>query len=209
MPEPGNPQVDAFLATGCGRCSLFNTPQCKVHRWPEVLVRLREILLESALTEEVKWGVPCYTWQGTNVVLLSALKDCCTISFQKGVLLPDPRGLLQKPGPNTQAGRLIRFTAAEQVRALESDLRAYIVAAIEVEKAGLRVTTPNHPEPIPEELQLRLDQLPTLREAFFALTPGRQRGYILYFSDPKQSKTRFARIEKCLPQILAGKGLHD
>jgi uncharacterized protein YdeI (YjbR/CyaY-like superfamily) len=204
-----NPGVDAYLTTGCGRCSLFNTPQCKVHRWPAILTRLRGILLESPLTEEVKWGVPCYTWQGGNVILLSALNDCCTLSFLKGALLPDPQGLLQKPGPNTQAARLLRFTAVEEVGAIESALRTFIGQALEVEKAGLRVETPRNPEPIPEQLQHKLDELPALREAFFALTPGRQRAYILYFSDPKQIKTRFARIEKCLPQILAGKGLHE
>lgn len=209
MTTPPNPGVDAYLATGCGRCQLFNTPQCKVHRWSEVLIQLRGILLESELTEEVKWGVPCYTWQGSNVILLSALKDCCTLSFLKGALLPDPQGLLHKPGPNSQTARLIRFTAVEQVGALQSELRAYIGQSLEVEKAGLRVETPRNPEPIPEELQHKLDELPALREAFLALTPGRQRAYVLYFSAAKQSNTRAARVAKSVARILEGKGLHD
>ena len=204
-----NPGVDAYLATGCGRCQLFNTPRCKVHRWSAVLARLRGILLESSLTEEVKWGVPCYTWQGGNVILLSALNDCCTLSFLKGALLPDPKGLLQKPGPHSQTARLIRFTAVEQIGALEPELRSVIGQALEVEKAGLRVETPRNPEPIPQELQQTLDQLPALREAFFALTPGRQRAYILHFSGAKQSATRTARIAKNIARILEGKGLHD
>jgi uncharacterized protein YdeI (YjbR/CyaY-like superfamily) len=204
-----NPKVDLYLEEGCGRCSLYQTPQCKVHPWKEELRYLRRIVLECGLTEEVKWGVPCYTFQESNVLLISAFKNYCSISFFKGSLLNDPKGILEKPGKNTQAGRLIKFTNTEKVREIETDIRSCVFEAIEIEKAGQKVNFRKNPEPIPEELLQKFEELPALKAAFEALTPGRQRGYILHFSQPKQSKTRESRIKKCIEKIMNGKGFHD
>jgi uncharacterized protein YdeI (YjbR/CyaY-like superfamily) len=205
-----NPKVDAYLASGCGRCPFYDTPQCKVHLWIDVLEALRRIVLSCDLEEEVKWGVPCYTFQGDNVLLLGTFKESCVLSFLKGALLSDPEGILMKPGENTQAGRVVRFTHLQEVLKIESTLKTYIYEAIEVERAGLKVQLKASSEyAIPEELQLKLNEFPAFQEAFFALSPGRQRGYLLHFSQPKQSQTREARILKCIPQILAGKGMQD
>lgn len=204
-----NPQVDLYLIDGCGRCPLGGTPACKVINWQEELKELRRIILDCGLTEEVKWGVPCYTFQQSNILILSAFNENCVLSFLKGALLQDAHSLLEKPGENTQAARVIRFTDVREIRKIETILKAYIFEALEVEKAGLTFEFKEQPEPIPEELQYKLTENPEFKTAFEALTPGRQRGYILYFSAPKQSKTRKSRIEKCTPKILDGKGLHD
>lgn len=205
-----NPKVDTFFAVGCGRCSLGGTPRCKVKKWQNELEKLRSIILDCQLTEELKWGVPCYTFQKSNIVILSALKECCTLSFFKGALLKDPHGILRKPGENTQAGRLIRFTTAGEIVAMEPILKAYIQEAIEVEQAGLKVNFKAKDELVyPEELQRRFVEHPALKTAFEALTPGRQRAYTLFFTAPKQSKTRESRIEKNIQRILDGKGLND
>lgn len=205
-----NPRVDRYLEEGCMRCPLGGTPDCKVHNWPDELKQLRRILLECGLTEELKWSFPCYTFQGGNVVLMSAFKEYCAISFFKGALLKDPKGILDKPGENTQAARLIRFISVGEIEALEPVLKAYIQEAIQVEKAGLKVEFKDTSEfDIPEEFQTQLEADPALKMAFEALTPGRQRGYLLHFSQAKQSKTRASRVEKCIPKILAGKGFHD
>ncbi len=170
--------------------------------------RLREILLEAPLAEELKWGKPCYRFQGSNLFIINGLKEYCLVAFFNGALLKDPAGILVRPGENTQAGRLIRFTSLQQVTELEPLLRAYIAEAIEVEKAGLKVEKVT--ELIyPEEFQQKLAELPALKAAFGALTPGRRRAYNLYFSAPKQSKTRTSRVEKWIPKILAGKGMDD
>ena len=204
-----NPKIDNYLAEGCGRCPLGGTPNCKVHNWQKELKKLRMIVLECGLTEELKWGAPCYTFKQSNVAMVAALKESCVISFFKGVLLNDAEGILDKPGENTQADRVIRFTDVREIVELETTLKAYIYEAIEVEKAGLKVNFKKDAEPMPEELKNALDENPDLKAAFETLTPGRQRGYIIHFSQPKQSKTRASRIEKCIPQILAGKGLYD
>jgi uncharacterized protein YdeI (YjbR/CyaY-like superfamily) len=171
---------------------------------------LRMILLDCQLTEELKWGKPCYTFQGSNVVLIIPFKACCALLVNKGALLDDPNGILVQPTENTQAARQIRFTGVQQIVELENVLKAYMAQAIEVEKAGLKVEFKKSTDfRIPEELQKKLDELPALKSAFYALTPGRQRAYLLHFSAPKQSKTRESRIEKCLPVILSGKGLND
>jgi len=204
-----NHNVDTYFAEGCGRCPLGGTPDCKVHDWEEELAKLRVVILDCQLTEESKWGVPCYTFQKKNVVILSALKEYCAVSFFKGALLKDPKGVLEKAGENTQAARVIRFTNVRQIAKMKSTLKAYIGEAIEIEKAGLKVSFKASPEPIPEELIGKMDEMPALKTAFEALTPGRQRGYILHFSSAKQSKTREARIEKCVEKILEGKGLND
>lgn len=204
-----NPKVDEYLLEGCGRCPLGGTPQCKVHNWEEELKMLRAIVLDCGLTETLKWGVPCYTFQQSNVLIVSAFKDYCALSFFKGALLQDTDNILEKPGENSQAARLIKFTDTGTIAEMESTLKSYIFEAVEVEKAGLKVTFKKNPEPIPEELQNKMEEDPLLETAFAALTPGRQRGYILYFSAPKQSKTRESRIEKCREKIFMGKGLND
>jgi uncharacterized protein YdeI (YjbR/CyaY-like superfamily) len=190
-----NPKVDRFLQ--------------RIEKWREESEKLRTILLDCPLSEELKWGQPCYTLQGKNIVLIGGFKDYCTLLFFKGALLNDPHGILVAPG-QTQAGRQIRLTSLGQIVAMESILKAYIHEAIEVEKAGLKVKLKKHSEfPLPEELQMKLDEIPALKAAFEALTPGRQRAYMLHISAPKQSKTRESRVEKCMKMILEGKGLTD
>ncbi|MCA9731797.1 MAG: YdeI/OmpD-associated family protein [Deferribacteres bacterium] len=204
-----NSKIDLYFAEGCGRCSLWRTPQCKVHSWQEEMKLLREILLDCGLTEELKWKMPCYTFNNSNVALMSAFKEYCAISFFKGALLKDEQGLLDKPGENSQAVRFFRVTEVNGIHALESTIKAYIHEAIELEKAGLKVEFKKETEPIPEEFQKVLEENPAVKEAFNRLTRGRQRAYILHFSQPKQSKTRESRIEKSIPLILEGIGLYD
>jgi uncharacterized protein YdeI (YjbR/CyaY-like superfamily) len=191
-----NPKVDGYLS--------------KAKKWQEELEKLRTIILDCQLTEELKWGKPCYTFQKSNIVVILPLKEYCALLFCKGALLNDANGILIKPGENTQAARQIRLTNVRKIVEMEAILKAYIYEAIEVEKAGLKVNFKKITELIiPEEFQNKLDEIPALKTAFDALTPGRQRAYILYFSAPKQSKTRDSRVEKCLQQILNGKGLDD
>jgi uncharacterized protein YdeI (YjbR/CyaY-like superfamily) len=190
-----NPKVDAYLR--------------KATQWQEESKQLRTILLDCGLTEELKWGKPCYAFQGSNVVIIQGFKEYCALLFFKGVLLKDPKGILIKTGENTRVGRQIRFTSVREIVAMKMVLKAYVSQALEVEKAGLKVNLEPSPVAVTEELQKKLDKNAALKKAFTALTPGRQRGYIFYFSAAKQSTTREARIEKCLPQILKGKGLND
>lgn len=205
-----NPLIDNYLTIGCGRCPLVSTPECKVHLWPNELRQLREIVLDCGLTEELKWSMPCYTQNKKNILIVAAFKEFCSISFFKGSLLKDPKGILEKPGENSQAARLIRFTSVKQIDRLEKAIRGFIAEAIELESSGAKVDfSAKENLDLPEELLAKFDEFPALRSAFSALTPGRQRGYLLFFSAAKQSKTRLARIDKCKPLILAGKGLHD
>ncbi|HOY07228.1 MAG TPA: YdeI family protein [Saprospiraceae bacterium] len=191
-----NPKVDFF----------FN----KAQNWHEELEQLRMIVLDCGLTEELKWGVPCYTFEERNIVLIHAFKDYCALLFFKGALLNDAHGILIQQTENVQAARQIRFTGVRQIRDLETVVKTYIYEAIEVEKAGLEVPLKKTSEfSMPEEFQKKLDELPALKTAFEALTPGRQRAYLLHFSAPKQAKTREARIEKSMEQIMEGKGLND
>jgi uncharacterized protein YdeI (YjbR/CyaY-like superfamily) len=191
-----NPKVDWFFS--------------KSKKWQKELAKLRAIVLDCPLTEELKWGCPCYTFQKSNIVLIHEFKEYCALLFFKGTLLKDADGILVQQTENVQAARQIRFTNVAEIDQLDPLLKAYIVEAIEVEKAGLKVKLKKTSEfKMPEEFQNKLDDLPALKTAFAALTPGRQRAYILYFSQPKQAKTRASRIEKCLQQILNGKGLND
>ena len=179
-------------------------------RWQKELEQLRIIALDCGLAEELKWGVPCYTFQKNNIVLIHVFKEYCAFLFFKGALLNDPNGILIQQTENVQAARQIRFTNVREIVKMERILKAYIYEAIEVEKAGLKVKLKKTTEfSIPKEFQNKLDKTPALKTAFYALTPGRQRGYLLHFSAPKQSKTRESRIEKSLQQILNGKGLND
>jgi len=182
----------------------------KEQKWQEEIGKLRLIVLDCALTEELKWGVPCYTYEKSNILLIHVFKEYCAVLFVKGALLSDPKKLLIQQTENVQAGRQIRFTNAEQIETLEPVLKDYINEAIEVEKSGLEVPFKKNTEyEVPEELQTKFDEIPAFKTAFEALTPGRQRAYLLHFSAPKQSKTREARVEKSMPQILDGKGLND
>jgi len=191
-----NPKVNGFLRTA--------------KKWREEFGKLRMVCLDSGLTEELKWGKPCYTYQESNIVLIHGFKDYCALLFMKGALLKDPKGILVQQTENVQAARQIRFTNVREIIEMGNVLKAYIKEAVEVERAGLEVDYKKTSEfVIPEEFQNKLDASPALKIAFEALTPGRQRGYILYFSAAKQPKTRESRVEKCVPQILNGKGLND
>jgi uncharacterized protein YdeI (YjbR/CyaY-like superfamily) len=191
-----NPKVDEFLN--------------KAKKWKEEFEKLRNIVLDCELTEEFKWMHPCYTFDGKNVVLIHGFKEYCALLFHKGALLKDPHGILIQQTENVQSARQIRFTNVEEIIGMKTSLEAYIYEAIEIEKAGLEVDFKKTTEYIiPEELQNKFSENPALKTAFEALTPGRQRAYILYFSQPKQSKTRESRVEKYKQQILNGKGLND
>lgn len=191
-----NPKVDDFIS--------------KAKTWQEEYIALRNIVLDCGLTEDYKWMHPCYTLDNKNVVLIHGFKNYCALLFHKGALLKDPKGILIQQTENVQAARQIRFTSVQEIMAMESDLKAYIQQAIEVEKAGLVVALKtNEDYDMPEELLAKFDELPALKLAFEALTPGRQRAYIFYFSQAKQAKTRVSRIEKYTQQILDGKGLND
>lgn len=194
MPNPDD-RISAF----------FSAPK----PWQDELAALRAVLLDSALVEEFKWGSPCYTFGTSNTVTLWRLKDCCALAFFKGVLLKDPESILVAPGENSQSMRKIEFTSVAEITATQPVLRNYIGEAIEVERAGLKVSFSKSLPEYPEELVNRLDEDHEFRTAFEALTPGRQRGYVLHFSQAKQSATRASRIAKAAPRILSGKGLHD
>ena len=191
-----NPKVDEYLS--------------KAKKWKEESEKLRKIVLDCGLIEEYKWMHPCYTFEDKNVVLIHGFKEYCALLFHKGALLKDANGILIQQTENVQAARQIRFTNVQEIVEMETILKAYINEAIEVEKAGLEVNFKKNTEYIiPEELQNKFDEIPDLKTAFEALTPGRQRAYILYFSQAKQSKTRESRVEKYMQQILNGKGLND
>lgn len=204
-----NREVESYFIEGCGRCPLGGTPECKVHKWPQELKLLRNIALNCNLTEESKWGVPCYTYKGANIAIVSAFKDYAALSFFKGVLLQDEHKLLDKPGENSQSTRLFKFSNPQQIIDIEDIIKAYIFEAIQAEEAGLKIEFKKNPEPIPEELQNKLDDDPNFRSAFDALTPGRQRSYILHIGQAKQAKTRESRVEKCMPKVFAGKGFNE
>jgi uncharacterized protein YdeI (YjbR/CyaY-like superfamily) len=191
-----NPKVDEFI--------------CKAEQWQEEFEKLRMFVLDCQLTEELKWGKPCYTFEKSNIVLIHGFKAYCALLFVKGALLNDPEGVLIQQTENTQAARQIRFTNVREIMEMEPILKAYINEAIEVERAGLEVDYKKTADfTIPEEFQKKLNENPALKTAFEGLTPGRQRAYILYFSSAKQSTTRESRVERYLPRILDGKGLND
>ena len=204
-----NPKVDLFRADGCGRCDYYATDKCKVRSWQMELQHLRQIMLETCLVEDVKWGVPVYTHQDKNIVIVSALKDCVTFGFFKGVLLSDPKKILEQQGPSVQSARIIRFTAVDQIINLTDTIKEYVKEAVVIEESGVKVEFKKDLEPIPDELNDMFEDLPALRDAFYALTPGKQRGYIIHFSQPKQSASRISRIEKCIDKIMNGEGFHD
>ena len=191
-----NPKVDEFIS--------------KSDRWQAEMKKLRAILLNCGLKEEIKWHQPCYTFEGNNVVIIGNFSDGCRLSFFKGALLKDPEDILEKPGPNTRSGRLISFTDVQQIVEMEPVIKAYIKEAVEAEKKGLKVDFKKNRLPdLPEELLEKFEENPEFEAAFEALTPGRKRGYLLHFSSAKQSKTRTRRIEKYMDKIFEGKGMND
>jgi len=198
-----------YFIDGCGRCSLHGTDQCKVRKWADPLVLLREIMLQSGLEEEAKWGQPTYTLKGKNVAMIYSLKDSCGISFFKGVLLQDDAKILVPAGSNSNVARLLKITSAAQVSELEPHIHAYIAEAIALEKSGTKVPKPTEREPMPETLAHWLENDPQLQTAWDLLTPGRQRSFILHVGSAKQEQTQLNRIEKCIPKIYAGKGFNE
>lgn len=201
--------IETYFTDGCGRCSLFGTPQCKVHLWTEPMKILRSILLDCGLTEEMKWGQPTYTYKNKNVIILAAFKEFCSLNFFKGALLADTENLLEKPGENSQSARYLKFTQAKDVQKKKDIIKAYIFETIEIENAGLKVETKKNPEPVPEELKARLKKDATYKKYFEALTPGRKRSYYIYIAQAKQAKTREDRVEKCFAKIKQGKGWNE
>lgn len=205
-----NPQVDLFLLEGCMRCPKGATPACKVHRWTPILEQIRQFLLETELIEERKWGMPTYTLNGKNVIMLGVFNDSCVLSFMKGILIEDQESLLEFPGANSQQAKMMRFTKPEQVVERTKAIKNYIRQAIDFEKKGTKVEAPRQTGlEIPQELTEKFKEHSGLEQAFFALTPGRQRGYLIHFTGAKQSATRLSRIEKCVSKILEGKGMMD
>ena len=191
-----NPKVDAFMG--------------RTEQWHDEFVALRALILDCDLAEELKWGQPCYSLDGKNVVLMHGFKDYCALLFMKGALMKDPAGILIQQTENVQSARQIRFTGLDQVKSMENMLKAYVHEAIDVEKSGEKVVKKTTAQfAMPEEFQVRLDNDAELKTAFEALTPGRQRGYLLHFSSAKQAKTRESRVQAAIPQILAGKGIDD
>ncbi|NJK97632.1 MAG: hypothetical protein HC905_24430 [Bacteroidales bacterium] len=203
-----NPLVDKYLIDGCMRCKYGGTPQCKVNNWNEELETLRQIVLDTGLKEEIKWGVPVYTHNGRNIVSVTALKESANISFFKGALLADQEKILSQQG-NLQSDRIAKFTNVNEIKKIKDVLRSYVAEAIAIEESGKKVEFRKNPEPMPDELLQALEEDPALKKAFYALTPGRQRGYIIYFSQPKQSQTKVGRIEKYKQQIYNGVGMND
>lgn len=202
--------LSEFYNFGCGRCERGGTPQCKVNTWTEELQALRKIALSCGLEETLKWSFPCFTSEGKNIVLLGAFNEYCSLTFFSGSLLKDPQRLLVLPGENSRVGRLAKFTSLKEIKAHKSTLVTYIEEAKEIARQNLKRDVSGDDElTLPRELKEVLNAEPRLREAFFQLTPGRQRGYVIHFSQAKQSATRRARIEKYKSKILSGLGFHD
>jgi len=204
-----NPKIDTYIKSGCGRCEYFATPNCKVNSWRSEIGKLRKILLDFPLNEELKWKIPCYTHNKRNIVLLSAFKEYCALSFTNGALLKDKYKLLIKPGDHSQATRQLRFTSVKEIVDKQVAIKDYINQAIKTAQEGKKVVFKKSPEPIPAELAKTFNHSPALKAAFESLTPGRQRAYILFISSAKQAKTRIARIEKYTQKIFDGKGIND
>jgi uncharacterized protein YdeI (YjbR/CyaY-like superfamily) len=205
-----NPQVNTILAEGCGRCKLVGTPQCRIIIRNSEMKELRGIALESGLEEEVKWGFPAYTFKKKNIFMLGSFKEYSSIMFFKGALLSDTDNILVQPTENSNTGRQLRFTNTKEILKLKRNILSYIFEAIEIEKSGAKIEAKKTSDyTMPEELNTKFKELPELKTAFEKLTPGRQRGYLLHFSQAKQSATRLSRIEKNMEAIFNGKGLNE
>lgn len=201
--------VEAYLKDGCGRCEHYQTPQCKVLLWTEPLQALRKLVLAAGLQETLKWGSPCYTHDGRNVVMVVSFREYCSIEFFQGAALEAEEGVLESHGENSHVARFVRFHSAKEVRARKALLEGLLAQAIERAKAGEKIERPKAAQPVPAELARRLASDAPLRKAFEALTPGRRRSHVLHVSGAKQSTTREARVAKCVPVILAGRGFNE
>lgn len=204
-----NKNVDTYFTKGCGRCSLYDTPACKVLKWQAILKKIRELLVSTQLKEESKWGSPCYTLNGGNVVMIQSFKGYCALMFFKGSLLKNENGLLVKAGENSNSARQIRFTDPSELTKILPALKAYIKEAIHIENQGVKVKKTQSTFELIPELKEAFKKNPSLKKAFESLTPGRQRGYHIFFSQAKQSSTRVSRIEKYISKIMSGKGMMD
>lgn len=205
-----NPKVEKFLIDGCMQCKLGATPACKIHGWRSGLDFLRNLILNCGLKEDFKWMHPCYTFEGKNIVLMHVFNGYCALLFPKGVLLNDKYSILIQQTENSQTARQLRFKNLEEIVAQENIIKEYIFDAVELENSGVKVQFKKTEDfVIPEELEFQFQQLPSLKQAFYSLTPGRQRGYLIHFAQPKQSATRTSRIEKQFDRIMNGKGLND
>lgn len=200
--------AEIYYTQGCGRCSKMATPACKIHRWTQGLADLRQIVQGSGLVENLKWGHPCYTQDGKNICMIAAYNDSMVLSFFKGALIDDPQNLLVRQGENTQSARVLRWEDCSLIPDMAPTILQMIAQAIQIEQSGAKVQAAA-PMEIPAELEECFGQSPEFKTAFESLTPGRQRAYLLHFGSAKQSATKSARIEKCRPAILAGKGLND
>lgn len=202
--------ADVFFTDGCGRCSLMGTPSCKVQKWKKELAALRKIIQSTDLKEERKWGMPTYTLEKANVLMITAFKEYCSISFFKGILLEDSKGILSSPGEQSQSTRLIKFRSVAEIIEAEIDIKVFIKEAIQNEKAGRKVEfSKSKVLVLSPEFTIRMDKDSSLKNAFNALTPGRQRSHHLYISSAKQAKTRADRVERCIPVIMKGKGWNE
>lgn len=205
-----SPLVDLFFIDGCGRCKLYKTAACKVHTWKLELQALRQIALNSGLTEELKWKQPCYTINGKNILIVSAFKESCIINFMKGALLTDPRAILEMPGENSNSSRFIRFKNIDRIIELENTITEYIKEAIEIEQSGVKIISKKVEDyPMPEELNQEFKSDIAFKNAFYSLTPGRQKAYLIYYSSAKQSATKISRIQKTKEAIFNGKGMNE
>lgn len=205
-----SPLVDLFFIDGCGRCKLYKTAACKVHTWKLELQALRQIALNSGLTEELKWKQPCYTINGKNIIIVSAFKESCIINFMKGALLKDPRAILEMPGENSNSSRFIRFKNIDRIIELENTITEYIKEAIEIEQSGVKIISKKVEDyPMPEELNQEFKSDIAFKNAFYSLTPGRQKAYLIYYSSAKQSATKISRIQKTKEAIFNGKGMNE
>lgn len=201
--------VDEYLLQGCMRCNLGGTLDCKVHLWSDIIIALRALVLDFDLKEEIKWGVPTYTWNGKNILNVSAFKSHAALALFKGALIQDSKDILVKPGERSQASRYLKFTTMEEVSIQLHTIKDYIAQAIEIEQQGLKIKFNKVEEAMPVELAEALKADSLLESAFFALTPGRQRGYKIFIAQAKQKGTRQKRVEACKPKIMQGVGLHD
>ena len=204
-----NELIDKYLVDGCMRCKLGATPNCKVHSWNSELKLLRKIVLDSSLQEELKWSVPCYTYKNKNICIVSAFKEYVCLSFFKGSLLKDEHQILVKQGENSQASRILKFQSVDEILKIEYRIKEYLFEAIEIENQGLKIDYNTQELEIPSELNEMFNKNLTFKNAFYSLTKGRQKGYILFFNQAKQSKTRINRIEKYVDKIILGKGMNE
>lgn len=202
--------AEIYFMDGCGRCPLMATDKCKARTWQNEILELRRIVLECGLKEESKWGMPVYTDHGKNIVMVSAFKDSAAMNFFKGALINDSNGLLSVPGDNSQSGRYAKFTEFETIIQLEEALKDVILQAIEIERSGKKIEPKKVSEyEVPLELVEVFEEMPELKRAFYTLTPGRQKAYLIFIGSAKQAATRIARIEKYIPLILEGRGMYD